>query len=99
MAKYYNLADDLTEKDCLGLGISTKFCLWSSKKISENVKVVAKKSKEYREPKKGEWFISGAIGEAYHSPNDLSNKYHIAKLVLVKSITKLIEYENFADIG
>lgn len=33
---------------------------------------------EYREPKKGEWFLSGAIAEAYKAPNDLSQKYYIA---------------------
>lgn len=38
---------------------------------------------EFREPKKGEWFISGAIPEAYQAPNDLSTKYWIGTLVRV----------------
>jgi len=29
-------------------------------------------------PKKGEWFLSGAIITAYQAPNDLSMAYHIA---------------------
>jgi hypothetical protein len=37
------------------------------------------KSGEFRCPKKGEYFLSGAIPGAYQAPNDLSNPYHIAK--------------------
>jgi len=36
---------------------------------------------EFREPKKGEYFISGAEPMAYLAYNDLSMKYHIAKIV------------------
>lgn len=36
---------------------------------------------EKRKPRKGEWYLSGAIIEAYKSPNDLSTEFHIAKLV------------------
>lgn len=36
---------------------------------------------EFREPKAGEWFLSGAIVEGYYAPNDLSTKYHIAEPV------------------
>jgi len=36
---------------------------------------------ERRAPRKGEWFISGAIPEAYYAVNDLSQVYPIAKLV------------------
>ena len=30
-----------------------------------------------RSPKKGEWYMSGAIPEAYQAPNDLSMKFFI----------------------
>lgn len=33
---------------------------------------------EHRPPKKGEWFLSGAIVEAYQAPNDLSAPYWLA---------------------
>lgn len=33
---------------------------------------------EFRPPRKGEWFLSGAIVGAYLAPNDLSNPYYIA---------------------
>ena len=39
------------------------------------------KTSEFREPKKGEYYLSGAIVEAYLAPNDLSAKYWIAKEV------------------
>lgn len=37
---------------------------------------------EKRPPKRGEWYLSGAIVEAYRAPNDLSTPFHIARLVL-----------------
>lgn len=37
------------------------------------------KSGEFREPRKGEYYLSGAIPCAYVAPNDLTMKFHIAK--------------------
>lgn len=45
---------------------------------------------EFRCPKKGEWFLSGAIIEAYRAPNDIPTMYYIAKLVVTKTITETI---------
>ena len=39
---------------------------------------------EYRCPKKGELYLSGAKPMAYIAPNDLSQKYQIAKVMVVK---------------
>lgn len=39
---------------------------------------------EHREPKKGEWYLSGAIPTAYKARNDLSSKYGIVKLVKIE---------------
>lgn len=37
---------------------------------------------EYRVPRKGEWFLSGAKMEAYQALSDfMTTEYHIAKLV------------------
>ncbi len=47
-------------------------------------------TKNFRCPKKGEWFISGAIPEGYLADNDLDQKYYIAKLVRVKFVTQTI---------
>lgn len=41
------------------------------------------KTGEFRTPKRGEWYLSGAIPQAYKAPNDLTTPYHILKLVRV----------------
>ena len=42
---------------------------------------------EFRNPKKGEWYLSGCPIDAYLAPNDHSSPYHIAKLVVTKTET------------
>jgi len=37
---------------------------------------------EFRAPKKGEWYLSGAIIEGYKAPLDLSTPFHIARLIV-----------------
>lgn len=39
---------------------------------------------EYRNPLKGEYFLSGSVVTAYLAPNDLSTPYWIAKPVEMK---------------
>jgi hypothetical protein len=39
-----------------------------------------------RPPRKGEWYLSGAIIEAYRAPNDLSTAFQIAKLKVGKMV-------------
>jgi hypothetical protein len=46
-----------------------------------------------RAPKKGEYYLSGALIEGYRAPNDLSTPYHIAELVFVKKVTYEVAYE------
>ena len=41
---------------------------------------------EYREPRAGEFFISGAIPEGYFCHMNISTKYHIAKRVKVREV-------------
>ena len=38
-------------------------------------------------PKKGEWYISGAIPEGYKASNDLRTPFHIGTLVLTEAKT------------
>jgi hypothetical protein len=52
--------------------------------------VMAINSKQFRCPKKGEWFLSGAIPAAYKAPNDLSQEYWIATIVRVKILTEYV---------
>lgn len=48
---------------------------------------------EKRPPKRGEWYISGAIAEGYLAPNDLSHPYHIGVLVRIRIETTIIVRE------
>lgn len=48
---------------------------------------------EFRSPKKGEWYLSGAIPECYLAPNDLSMSFYIVKIVEVKKIEYYIEVD------
>lgn len=42
--------------------------------------IMARSTGIKRPPKKGEWYLSGAVPEAYQAPNDLSTAYYIAEL-------------------
>lgn len=46
----------------------------------QNRHQVAVTTGEFRPPRKGEWYISGAIPEAYLAPNDLTQSFHIATI-------------------
>jgi hypothetical protein len=43
---------------------------------------------EFRRPRKGEWYLSGAIVEAYLALNDMTTPYHIARIVLTERTIK-----------
>ena len=85
MTKYYGLASE------------HRFYFWHRGIRPKHPHVIrATKSGEFRVPKKGEWFLSGAIVEAYLAHNDyLSTKYHIAKIVIVKEVKV---YQHVEDI-
>lgn len=42
---------------------------------------------EKRPPRRGEYFLSGAVIEAYKAENDLTTPYHIAELVEIETKT------------
>jgi hypothetical protein len=50
----------------------------------------AKWTGEKRPPKRGEWYLSGAIVTAYRAPAGLSTPYHIARIVrvVVETVTR-----------
>jgi hypothetical protein len=54
-------------------------------KNNHNVQAVA--TGEFRPPHAGEWYLSGAIVQAYRAPNDLSTPYHIARLCVTETLT------------
>lgn len=41
---------------------------------------------EFRPPRKGEWYLSGAKPEGYVALNDLSTSYHIGELVRIRTV-------------
>ena len=46
----------------------------------------ARATGEYRRPRSGEWFLSGAIMEAYRAHADMSEERHIARLVVGRMV-------------
>ena len=69
----YPLVDAPTAAECELLNVSPR----------NAAAIVAISSGEKRPPRAGEWYLSGAIVEAYRAPNDLAAAYHIARLVVV----------------
>lgn len=65
-------------------------------KVENKRKIRAIDSGEYRSPKKGEFYLTGAVISAYRAPNDYPeySKFRIAKLVEVEETasTKIINY-------
>lgn len=56
-------------------------------------KYLARSSGEYRPPKKGEWYLSGAIIEAYRALDDLTQSQFIATIVRVEREMHIREVE------
>lgn len=89
MKKLYNVIDFINSEEIKNYLPSD----WNEKSINE--KMTFKRNfrayftGETRCPKKGEWFLSGAIIEAYKAPNNLTTPYKIAKLLLTE--TKVME--------
>ena len=52
---------------------------------------LARTTSEFRAPKKGEWYLSGAIPNAYLAPNDFTQKFNIMKIVKIKRIEVIEE--------
>lgn len=49
------------------------------------------KTGEKRPPLQGEWYLSGAIVEAYYAPNDLITPFLIAKIVETQQSTEVVK--------
>lgn len=49
-----------------------------------------------RPPKRGEWYLSGAIIGAYRAPNDLTTPHHIARIYHTKLVTAHVPLEEVA---
>jgi len=85
---------DLYKCPCSGKIVKTAFCPHCGTKtpskteafnyegmhLEERAGSFAVKTNEFRAPKKGEYYLSGAVPFAYKAPNDLSTKYRIMKI-------------------
>lgn len=80
MQKYYKLCDKLTEQDYENLLLTGSY--------GKKVTIRGVTTGEFRAPKKGEWFPSGAIPGVYKAFADMSGEYFICKLVRV--VCKLV---------
>lgn len=80
----FPVADRISLAEQGALGVSGQTSAPNIGLYPRNVR--AEYTGEFREPKAGEWFLSGAHIEAYYSKNELSQKYHIAKLVRVEKV-------------
>lgn len=98
--KIFPLVDRITDEDKKALGleldkletshtrIDTKTTPGTSPRFGEFVLVGAVMTGDYRPPKMGEWYISGAIPEAYRQPREGATiPARIATLVKYKTET------------
>lgn len=70
--KTYRLKDYISKDELKAIG------------ATDRNKVKAVYSGQFRPPRKGEWFLSGAVVEAYKAELNLTASYHIARLVKVE---------------
>lgn len=82
----YPLCDSLTLEECRRFGVRTPGG-FITEGASWNTIQAVWDGKPRRPPKKGEWYLSGADIAAYRTPNDLTQEFHIARLVRVESKT------------
>ena len=62
-------------------------------------KVMAVGTGEFRPPRKGEWYLSGAIIEAYLAKADFTHSFHIARLVVTEEVRIIKEIGPFRERG
>ena len=89
--QHYRLGDTPTQDECDRLGVLRKDQLvtsWSPPQCDGEF-VAAKRTHEFRAPRKGEWYLSGATPLAFRAHNDLSTEYRIMRLVVLESYTKV----------
>ena len=76
-------------KDCIRLADRDKLGLpRQDARLSSTKEIRARATGKKRCPKKGDWYLSGAIVEAYRAPNDLNTVFCIATLCIVETVTE-----------
>lgn len=91
----YPLADSPTLSEIVAIGpnlvprFGTKF-------MFDGTELGVSLTGEYRRPRKGEWYVSGAIPEAYRALHDLSEEHRIARLIHVAPLSITVEVKRDA---
>lgn len=80
----FGVADRVTREELLALGVGFPAMSVDEKMKLERLHVRAVPTGEKRCPRKGEWYLSGAIVCAYRAHGDYSSQYHIARLIAVR---------------
>jgi len=85
----FTLGDSPTiqEKEALGVPLASNKAYATLGVYPRDVR--AFRTGEFREPKAGEWYLSGAEPQAWRAPNDLSTKYRICRLARIRTITRV----------
>ena len=83
--EFYPLGDRLT------LAESRRFGLSMASDLTIQASMRGRWTGEQRPPRAGEWYLSGALIEAYRAPSDLSAPYPIAELVKIRVETRVVE--------
>lgn len=91
--KFYPVVDHIPSNQLRAMGITldrTESVIprlfFQGKQLFRN-QIQAIYAGEKRQPRKGEWYLSGNPVEAYHAPNDLHGVFHIAQLVITEEVT------------
>jgi hypothetical protein len=85
--KFYEVCDIIPLEDLERLGIADLPSNMLFRPGRDGLHVMAALTGEFRAPRKGEWYLSGAVPVAYRSPSDLSHTYRIMELVVVDTKT------------
>lgn len=74
--EFYHLADVPNKEETGGASLEERYSRRDFRAVFTG---------EMRTPRKGEWYLSGTVIQAYKAKNDLSSSFHIAKVVKVKA--------------
>lgn len=86
LQQFYPVRDRLSVDEVKALGLLST----ESWKFHEDVRAIV--TDEFREVKKGEWYLSGAVPEAYKAQGDSLTKFRICRLVRIRTriITEIV---------
>ena len=87
--KYFRIADRVSIDEARKLGIKWPQCNSPWRRFGDIA--MAERTNEFRPPRKGEWYLSGASPAAYKAPNDLSQAFRIMRLVGIRREQKVVE--------